>query len=58
MDKDKWNSMPNQERRKYVDDESDVTREWDYLSPKIKYSLKTIEALVYKNLCKLYAYKE
>ena len=50
--------MPNQERRKYVDDESDVMREWDYLSPKIKYSLKTIEALVYKNLCKLYAYKE
>ena len=50
--------MPNQERRKYVDDEFDVTREWDYLTPKIKYRLKTIEALVYKNLCKLYAYKE
>ena len=50
VDENEWNAMPNEDRRKLVDDEFDVTKSWAYLKPITKFELKIIESDIYKGL--------
>ena len=53
VDENEWNAMPNEDRRKLVDEELDVTKSWAYLKPITKFELKNIEADIYKDLTEL-----
>ena len=53
VDENEWNAMPNEDRRKLVDEELDVTKSWAYLKPITKYELKLIESDIYKGLTEL-----